>query len=363
MNSNRRTTLNVLTFMALSTFLVWFGANNFLLTQADGPRLFAEFVDASGLQARNDVTMRGVPVGQVGEVRLTDENYVNVEIKFDPGVEVPEGTEAEIVRRSSIGELTLELHPGDGPALDNGAVLDVELTIPPPDISKTIEVMADVLHAVPSGDLTTLVHELATGVAGRAEDLADLSEAGADLPERLLQIESQLEALITTGPEVTGVFADNADVLADDITQTAELVDILRDNRYELVSLTRNGARFLTVGNDLLATDKANISCLLADFADINTEMAAGRDDLAELLDKNHYFFDAVELSVQTSLKGANWFRVQMLPHQEPAGRSYEPHRDPPDVFPGRACTSRYGLGVRASQGRTKLAPESQLYP
>jgi ABC-type transporter Mla subunit MlaD len=222
--------------------------------------------------------------------------------------------------------------------------------------------MADVLHEVPSDDLNTLVHELATGVAGRAQDLANLSEAGADLPERLLEIQVELEALIRTGPEVTGVLADNADVLADDITQTAELADILRDSRFDLVDLSRNGSRFLVVANDILAGDKANIACFVSDSADINEAMAKGRDDLAELLDTNHYFFDAVELAVQKSIDNANWFRVQMLPHQEPSGRTYEPHRDPPDVFPGAACQSRYGAGVNASTGRTKLAPESRLF-
>src|SRR5438093_551979 len=83
-----------------------------------------------------------------------------------------------------------------------------------------------VLHAVPSQQLGSLVSTLATAVRGRAQDLATLSEATADLPQRLLQIQAQLRSLIVNGPKVTGVLAANAPQLADDIAQTAVLADI-----------------------------------------------------------------------------------------------------------------------------------------
>jgi phospholipid/cholesterol/gamma-HCH transport system substrate-binding protein len=309
--------------------------------------------------------MRGVVIGSVEDVQLNDDHLARVKVVLDPGVEVPEGTKGEVVRRSPIGELTLELDPGDGEPLASGATLGVEDTTPPPDVAKTIEVLADVLHEVPSEDLGTLVDELAVGLRGRGEDIARLNVAAADLPERLLEVEAELEDLIRTGPKVTGVFADNARTLADDITQTAVLADILRDNRYNLLDLYRNGARFTTVAGDLIGSEKANLACLIRDFGDINTVMARPQnlENLGRVLEDNHYFFGAVEQSVQRGLDTFMWFRVQLLPHTEPQGRAYEPHRPYPDVYGGNACRSRYGPGVgpgrQAHEFRT--APDSTL--
>jgi phospholipid/cholesterol/gamma-HCH transport system substrate-binding protein len=359
MQQNKKVMVNVVTFIIASVFLAYLGAQNLVFVKDQDSVLHAKFTDASGLLPRNDVTMQGIPVGAVGAVELDDEAVVDVEILLDEGVEIPQGSEAEIVRRSPIGELTMEINPGDGEPLENGATIDVEDTLPPPDVSKTLETLADLLHAVPAENLDTVVSELSQALDGRAADLAALSEAGVKLPERLLEIETELRALIETGPELTGVLADNADVLADDLTQTAELADLLRDERYDLISLNRNAAEFTTTAGRLLARDKANLSCLLSDFAEINAEIAAHRRDLAGTLDKNHFFFGAVEQSVQVGLDEGTWFRVQLLPHQEPAGASYAPHRDPPNVYPGRGCNSQFGRGVGPTTGDIATVPDS----
>ena len=358
---SKRTLINVATFVLASFALAYYGATNLIVQQANGMALSAEFTDASGVSSRNDVTARGVVIGSVTDVELT-ETGVLVDMRLNPGEEIPEGTKAQIVRRSPIGELTIELEPGDGPDLESGATLPVADTMPPPDVSTTIEALADVLHAVPADDLNTVVSELADAVRGRAEDLARFTDASAALPERLLEIETELESLITTGPELTGVFADNAEVFADDLRQTAVLADILRDRRYDLLDLYKNGAKFSAVTNDLLVAQKANLACFIRDAGTFNLALAARRGDLEATLQTNHFFFDAVEQAVQKDPKGGTWFRVQLVPHQEPAGRVYAKRRAVPDVFPGQACNSMYGKGVpAATDGETVLAPRSSI--
>lgn len=356
-----RTPINVATFLVAAVALVYFGAEKLILKPTGGPRLTAEFADSAGIQFRNDVTMRGLPVGTVDEVALTDTG-VRVEMALAAGTEVPDGTKALITRRSPIGELTIELEPGDGPPLQNGAVLEVDDTIPPPDVSTTIEALADVLHAVPSEDLSTLLSEVATAVRGRGRDLARFTDASAALPERLLEVRAELRSLIRTGPRLSGVFADNAEAFADDLRQTSILADILRNRRFDLVELYRKGAVFTEVAGDLLADEKANIACLIRDAGRFNTAVAERRHHLAGALEKNHFFFGAVEVAVQKDANDYTWFRVQMQPHTEPSGRSYDPKRGYPDVFPGRGCTSRYGDGVGPSrQDPIRLVRQTNL--
>jgi phospholipid/cholesterol/gamma-HCH transport system substrate-binding protein len=367
MRANRRVYVNLIVFGTAAFLLIFLGARNLVVQQATSGTIQARFSDASGLLPRNDVTMRGVVVGSVKEVDLAEDGNVNVVMTLEPGVVVPEGTVAEIVRRSPIGELTLELLPGDGDPMPEGATIAVDDTIPPPDVSKTIEVIADVLHEVPSEDLSTVVAELADAVRGRGDDLSTFNQAVAELPEEILEVQVELEALITDGPQVTGVLADNADTLGDDLTQTKLLAQLLADRKHDLVDLYRYGGDFTTVAGSLIGDEKANLSCLVADFGRINSVMSTRENltNLANTLDKNHFFFGAVEQMVQVGLDNGTWFRVQLIPPAQPHGETYAPHRPPPDVFPGNACRSRFGRGVDAvdQSDAPTLARDSSLRP
>lgn len=362
----KRIVVNLIVFLVATTTLTLFGVYHLLLQGTGGDQITADFTDTGGLAPRNDVTLRGVTVGSVDRVELTPQG-ARAYLKLDRGIQVPAGTKATIVRRSPLGDLVVELSPGSGEPIGPGGHIEVSDTSPAPDAGKTVEVLARVLHSVPAEDLSTVVSELAAAVEGRGRDLADLSEATADLPERILEVEAELDALIRTGPQVTGVLAENADVLADDITVTAELADILRDRRFDIARLYRNGSRFTTVANRVVARDKANISCLIADFADINSVIARPnhRSNLAAALDLNHFFFDGVEAAVREGLDGRMWFRVQVLPHTEPQARSYIPQRGEPDVFAANSCRSRYGRGVGPGSQPHKLnmSRESEFHP
>jgi phospholipid/cholesterol/gamma-HCH transport system substrate-binding protein len=353
-------------FLLLTVLLVWYGASQLLIEKSGGKQLHVEFSDASGLGPRNDVTMRGVPVGSVKSVTLTPKGVADVVIQLDPDIEVPSGSQAQITRRSPIGDLTLDLQPGSGADLKDGGTIPESDTITPPDPERTIAELAKVLGAVPSSDLSSLVHQLSLAVDGRGQDLAKLSEVSGQLPARILQVQQQLDHLIRTGPSVTHVFAANAGALRDDIAQTAVLADILRDRRYDLVSLSKNGANFATLYNELLTSEKANVACLINSFGTVNAVLAEPNNlqNLKNVLDLNHYFFDAVWQAVQTGKDGLAWFRVQLLPHQEPPGREYAGRRPPPDVYGGDACRSMYGPGVgRTTQpGPVWLARGSQLH-
>ena len=366
--NTKRVWVNIAVFLGLSALLVYIGMTQLVLQQGGGKSMTIDFANAAGISARNDVTMRGVPVGAVSDVTLTPKGIARVTIQLQPDVTVPAGTKAEVTRRSPIGDLTVELSPGNGASLPDDAHIGIADTSSPPDPERTISELARVLRSVPPQDLQILVRELATAVRGRGRDLATLSEASADLPETILQVRTELKHLIETGPKVTGVFAANARTLADDLSQTAILADILRDNRFNLVHLSENGARFLQVAGELIQTEKPNIACLVSDMGTFNGTLAqpGNLQNLQNVLDLNHYFFDAVWRSVQqSSTNPYAWFRVQLLPHQEPPGRAYPSRHDAPDVYQGNACHSIYGPGVgpAGQPGPVWLANGSRLHP
>jgi virulence factor Mce-like protein len=363
--TGRRTLINMITFLVVSSFLVWFGVTRFLIPPTEGRTVRMVMADAFGLLPRSDVTIRGVPSGSVTDVELTNEGTALVTMILDPGAAVTEGTQAEVTRRSPIGDLTVNLIPGDGPPMADGGVIPLEDTVPPPIAERTIQAVAQFLSAVPPEDLEVVVTEAADALRGRGPDLASLAESGADLPERILQVQAQLESLIINGPRVLDVLAAHAPTLADDLTQTAVLADILRDRRFDLVSLSRNGASFAEVFGDLLARQKPNLACMLSDFGRINVTLAqpGNLENLKGVLDLNHFFFRGIDQTVQPGKDGHKWFRVHLLTPQQPPAHSYEPNRGRTAVLGGNGCRSRYGAGVGpSSQSQDPyIAPGSRL--
>ncbi|MGH2685009.1 MAG: MlaD family protein [Actinomycetota bacterium] len=357
--------INGITFVAVSGFLIFFGVTRFLIPAQEGTRIVMHVPDAAGLQARSDVTIRGVPAGAVTNVRLTEGGTVDVVLILDPNVFITAPATAEITRRSPIGDLTVNLIPGDGAPMRSGDVIPPENVILPPDPERTIQVLSEVLSAVPPEDLQIVIGELALALRTHGDELAALTEAGADLPERILEVQTELDSLLRTGPEVLEALAAEAPTLADDLVQTAVLADILRDRRFDLVELSSNGASFAEVFGDLLARQKPNLACLLRDFGTINGSIATEENlrTLIQVLELNHFFFGGADQAVQPSTDGFNWFRVHLLPPSS-EGRPNTPPRDRPDVFGADACHSRYGDGVGpGTQGHDPyLAPGSNLH-
>ena len=343
----RRTIINGIVFLLVSTGLIAIGTTRFLLAPASGRTLFIAATDAGGVLPRSDVTVRGVPSGAVRDVHLNPDGTADISVALNPGVTVTRGTQAEITRRSPIGDITINLIPGDGAPLPDGGSIPIGDTLPLPGGERTVEVLAQLLEAVPPDQLDTLVHELHLALDGRAEDLGTLATSGADLAERIARVRRQLRSLIETGSETLDVLADNAPVLGDDIAETAVLADILRDRRFDLVDLSREGADFAEVLGELLSLQKANLACLIKDFGKVNQTLIAPEHlkDLKDTLRLNHHFFDGVRQAVQPGKDGFDWFRVHFL-NVEGTAERYEDERPAPDVFGGHACHSRFGPGV-----------------
>ena len=83
----------------------------------DNYTVTAQFPDSGGIFAGGEVTYRGVGVGQVSKLELTDDG-VNVVLDIENGYdEIPADALAVVGNRSAVGEQYVELQPqrNDGP--------------------------------------------------------------------------------------------------------------------------------------------------------------------------------------------------------------------------------------------------------
>lgn len=369
----RRLLVNFVAFGAVTALLVGYGLFNLLGNPfAEQRRISAVFPDATGLRPDFSVSMDGVVIGVVTSVELEGEG-VRVEVALNEGVEVPSDVEGHIVRASPVGEQRVELTPtkgGSGEPLEHGDEFAVAESPNPPNISRVIDALARLINDIPPEQLDTFIRETAIALDGRGEDLATLVTSGDQFARSFVANEAAFRQLLQSAPPVMDSVSAASPELQRALADTAVLTEAIAARRTDLVALMRNGAQLGAAGGDVLASQQANLGCLISDFADLNRFLGNGEPlaNFATGFDLNRHFFDPVDkLAPYGPAKDIGygapdrddqyWLRVRLLvPPAQPPGEQYPERRPTPPTRPGGACVNVLGTGVAAAS-QTNPAP------
>ncbi|MFE2973433.1 MCE family protein [Streptomyces sp. NPDC059258] len=173
-----------------------------------------------GLYTHSNVTYRGVSVGRVGPIELT-ENGVEAELRIEKDApRIPDSLTAVVANLSAVGEQYVDLRPtrAEGPFLGNGSVIDeADTTIPAPptDVLTSVD---DLASSVNLESLRTVVEEFGAAFEGRGDDLQVLLDTSGDF------IEAADDAL----PVTTRLMADGEQVLRTQAEQGQALKGFAR---------------------------------------------------------------------------------------------------------------------------------------
>ncbi|SEO67116.1 MCE family protein [Trujillonella endophytica] len=242
----RRTRLQLLAFAVVALLGISYVGFNYVgldrLLLGTGYDVEADFVDSGGIFVNAEVTYRGVAVGRVSDMQLTEDG-VRVTLTIDPdAADIPADTDAVVATRSAVGEQYVDLRPADddGPFLSDGAVIPVERTAIPIPVEQLLLNVDELVNSVDPEDLRVVVAELGDAFEGAGDDLARLIDNGDLLLARARESLPQTLALITDGQTVleTQVASRSAiEQWASDLRAVSDtLVDIDPDLRGLLVS-------------------------------------------------------------------------------------------------------------------------------
>jgi phospholipid/cholesterol/gamma-HCH transport system substrate-binding protein len=180
----RRTKVQLLVFAIITLLGVSFvGARYAHLDQAfyDADyTVTARFPDSGGIFAGGEVTYRGVGIGTVKKLELT-ENGVDVVMDIEKSYdEIPAETLAVVGNRSAVGEQYVELQPqrDDGPYLHDGSVIKESDTRIPIATDTLLTNISDTVESVNKDSLKTTVDELGAAFAGTGQDLQTIIDSG-----------------------------------------------------------------------------------------------------------------------------------------------------------------------------------------
>ena len=267
---SRRVLINIAAFALLGAALAFWTVTNVVSFDfIDHPySVTAEFATSPGLSPHFEVTYLGQRIGAISSVQL-EADHVEVVLKIDHDVVVPAAVDAAVRRKSAVGEPYVDLaptagtNPNEGPRLAAGATIGLDHTSTPLEYSALFDAVAQLVRSVQPADLTTLVHELATGLEGRGDSLRQILTGADQLSTDLAQHADLVDQLLTDLSQVAGTLATHRDSLGAGFDNVAALSATLANSQQDLAALVQAGPQFTSTLADIVANSKSSLGCVL----------------------------------------------------------------------------------------------------
>jgi phospholipid/cholesterol/gamma-HCH transport system substrate-binding protein len=223
----------------------------------------AEFANAAGLTAENQVRVAGIKVGTVKSIEL-EKDRVLVTMEIDNGTEIPDDTFAEIKLATILGTKFVEIRgKGGSPFLADGDRIPLERTAVPYEIYQASNEGTAVLEGLDGPALNDMLRELGTLVNTTREELGSALAGLNDLGASLNSKQDELQSLLSETDELTAFLADEGDEIVELVDASNIVLQTLVEERDEIQSLldtTQFTAKELT---ELLKTNRGNVEAII----------------------------------------------------------------------------------------------------
>ena len=280
----------------------------------------AHFPQAISVFEGSDVTIMGVPVGEVTEV-VPEGDSVKVVMTYSSDYKLPADVKAAIVTPTLVADRFVQLVPAyaGGPALPDGGDIPVERSVVPVEMDRIYRSIVDLTNALgPSG--ANKDGALGKALASTADALSGQGELGHDAIENLAEAAGTLGdgapdlfATVEALAEVTDQLAAEDETVNDFMQDLAEVSTQLSGESEELRQALEAIARAITVTESFV---KDNRKLLTQDLADLGRTLRALASDQAALrktLDLAPLGLGNLALSFDAVSGGAG-IRVQLGP-------------------------------------------------
>jgi phospholipid/cholesterol/gamma-HCH transport system substrate-binding protein len=292
---SRRTRLQLLVFVAITLLGVsYVGATYAKLDRVVMDRSYevtAHFRESGGIFVGAEVTYRGVGVGRVSDLSLTDDG-VDVELEIDDSNDqIPDDTIAVVANRSAVGEQYVDLQPRttDQPYLEDGSSIALEDTRIPIPTTKLLIEIDELVRSVDQDNLRTMIAE-----SGDA-----FEDAGDDLSRIIDTSNAFIEAADANFDVTAALIRDSRTVLQTQLDSAGHIRSFVHDLRLLSDSLVASDADFrqlidegsLTAGvvRQFVADNSDAIGRLLNNVITNNRVVTARLDGLEMILEVYPY--------------------------------------------------------------------------
>jgi len=244
-----------------------------------------ELPRAGGLYGTGNVTYRGVEVGRVQSVQLTDTG-VKAILSLKSGIDIPSDLKAEVHSQSAIGEQYVDLLPrnGNSPPLKDGDAIPLADTSVPPDINVLLDAANAGLRAIPRDNLKTAIDEAYTAVGGLGPQLADIVRGSTNLAIDARRNLDPLTTLIDSSQPVLDSQTESAQAIQAWASHIATVTGELQNNDDAVAGVIQSGAPAAAEARRLVERVQPTVPIILANLVSVGQVAVTYRNDIEQLL-------------------------------------------------------------------------------
>ncbi|WP_028643322.1 MCE family protein [Nocardioides sp. URHA0020] len=265
----RRTRLQLLVFVVITLVGVsYVGARYARLDRVfvdDSYTVVAHLERSGGIYEGGEVSYRGVQVGRVAKLVLTDDGvdaYLDVDNAYD---DIPADTLAVVGNRSAVGEQYVELQPrsDDAPYLSNDSEIAMADTRTPIPTEKFLADISTTVESVNKQALATTIDELGQAFAGTGQDLQRIIDTGNSFINEADANFDVTTALIRDSNTVLRTQADKASAVRTFAQQLSLFTDSLAGSDRALRQVIDEGSATATQLRTFLEQNRVDLAELI----------------------------------------------------------------------------------------------------
>lgn len=244
-----------------------------------------ELPAAGGLYRFSNVTYRGVQIGKVKSVSLT-ENGAEAVMSLDTSPKIPADLEANVLSVSAIGEQYVDLRPrtDSGPYLEDGSRIAASNTTIPQQVGPMLDQLSTLVKSVPGDRISDLLDETFKAFNGAGPDFGSLIDSGAKLSEQLNSVSDESLGLINDSGPLLDSQAETADAIRTWARSLEGISGQLVRNDPQIRAVLENGPGFAQEVSGLLNDIKPTLPVLLANLTTIGQILVTYNPSLEQLL-------------------------------------------------------------------------------
>jgi len=244
-----------------------------------------ELPAAGGLYRFANVTYRGVQIGKVKSVALT-ENGAEAVLSLNTSPKIPADLEANVLSVSAVGEQYVDLRPrtDSGPYLEDGSRITASNTTIPQQVGPMLDQLSTLVDSIPGDRISDLLDETFKAFNGAGPDFGSLLDSGATLSEQLNSVSDKSRALIDDSGPLLDSQAETADSIRTWARSLEGVSAQLVQNDPQIRALLQRGPGFASEVSALLNQIKPTLPVLLANLTTLGQILVTYNPSLEQLL-------------------------------------------------------------------------------
>ncbi len=356
--------IRLMAFLVLSAVGIVYVAGSFLgITDrllGRGMTIHATLPNSGGLFVGSEVTVRGVKVGKVSRMDVTQSGLrLDLALK-DKATRIPMTSTVHVHNLSAVGEQYLDVEPtsSKGPYARPGDTLVGDAQSLPMSEEDLLTQMDAMVSSVDGAELSTVVAELGTMFRGTANPLQRMVDSGTRFVDEADAHKAETLSLLDTGRTVLQTQADHEKDITTFAKGLADLTGSLSASDKDVRTLLQGGPATVREVDSLLKGLEPTLPVFLSNLVTVNQVLTANIPGLEQTL----VTFPRVIASGFTGTPGDGYGHINLQLNNSvmPCTKGYLPNsewRPGTDVTDKAVYPARCLSGAPINMRGTKWAP------